>query len=70
LKEVHVTETLARSNDATVVTPEVAQRTGLVLHVREALQTGEVEVFRAGEFPDDIVAGLEDSRGKFGMGVT
>jgi hypothetical protein len=29
----------------------------------------DVEVFRAGEFPDDVVAALEDSVGKFGVGV-
>ena len=28
----------------------------------------EVEVFRAGEFPSDIVAALEDSLGKYGLG--
>ena len=29
----------------------------------------DVEVFRAGEFPDDVVAALEDSVGKFGVGA-
>jgi len=29
----------------------------------------DVEVFRAGEFPDDIVAALEESAGKFGVGA-
>jgi hypothetical protein len=29
----------------------------------------DVEAFRAGEFPDDVVAALEDSVGKFGVGA-
>jgi hypothetical protein len=29
----------------------------------------DVEVFRSGEFPDDVVAALEDSVGKFGVGA-
>jgi hypothetical protein len=33
------------------------------------LVSREVEVFRAGEFPEDIVAALEESRGKYGLGV-
>jgi hypothetical protein len=34
-----------------------------------ALVSREVEVFRADEFPDDIVAALEDARGKYGVSV-
>lgn len=34
-----------------------------------ALANREIEVFHAGEFPDDIVAALEDSRGKYGVGA-
>lgn|GEM_PF-673789 len=34
-----------------------------------ALANREIEVFQAGEFPDDIVAALEDSRGKYGLGA-
>jgi hypothetical protein len=34
-----------------------------------ALVSREVEVFRAGEFPDDIVSALEDARGKYGVGL-
>jgi hypothetical protein len=34
-----------------------------------SLVSREVEVFRAGEFPDDIVAALEESRGKYGLGA-
>lgn len=34
-----------------------------------ALANREIEVFHAGEFPDDIVAALEDSRGKYGQGA-
>lgn len=33
------------------------------------LVSREVEVFRAGEFPEEIVSALEDSRGKYGVGV-
>jgi hypothetical protein len=33
-----------------------------------SLISRNVEVFRAGDFPDDIVAALEDSRGKYGLG--
>jgi hypothetical protein len=29
----------------------------------------EVEVFEAGRFPDEIVTAIEQSRGKFGLGV-
>ncbi len=29
----------------------------------------DVEVFRAGEFPDDVVAALEKTAGKFGLGT-
>jgi hypothetical protein len=29
----------------------------------------DVEVFRAGAFPNDVVAALEDSVGKFGVGA-
>ena len=28
-----------------------------------------VEIFRAGAFPNDVVAALEDSVGKFGVGA-
>ncbi|HVC61034.1 MAG TPA: hypothetical protein VND19_11830 [Acetobacteraceae bacterium] len=34
------------------------------------LVSREVAVFRAGEFPEEIVTALEDSRGKYGVGVT
>ena len=33
------------------------------------LVSREVEVFRAGAFPDDIVAALEDSIGQYGVGA-
>jgi hypothetical protein len=33
------------------------------------LVSREVEVFRAGEFPEDIVAALEESQGKYGLGM-
>lgn len=33
------------------------------------LVSREVEVFRAGEFPEEIVTALEESRGKYGVGV-
>jgi hypothetical protein len=34
-----------------------------------SLVSREVEVFRSGEFPEDIVAALEESEGKYGMGA-
>jgi hypothetical protein len=34
-----------------------------------ALRRREIEVFQAGEFPDDVVAALEDSQGKYGIGL-
>jgi hypothetical protein len=33
------------------------------------LVSREIEVFKAGEFPDDVVAALEESHGKYGQGV-
>ena len=33
-----------------------------------ALVSREVEVFRAGEFPDDVVSALEESQAKYGLG--
>jgi hypothetical protein len=33
------------------------------------LVSREVEVFRAGEFPEDIVSALEDSRSQYGVGA-
>lgn len=37
-------------------------------HYRRLLRR-EVEVYRAGEFPDDIVAALEAAEGKYGRGA-
>ena len=37
-------------------------------HYRELVRR-EVEVFRAGELSDDLVAALEESLGKYGVGV-
>lgn len=37
-------------------------------HCRRLLRR-EVEVFRAGEFPDDLVAGLEAGEGRCGRGA-